>query len=281
MKSVPMAHGIARQQGGKLSALALGQVTPTPMYTLEATADGPNLRFTINGSEVSTLVDPTLSSTTFLLLGDANFATSTGAVVFRNFAFTPLPSSKSAFPPTTYRAHTPGPNCDTGGAQWALLVPVAASIQCKSAGMQLNARAQSQGELAFTPPGSNFPQNYGVSVQIDLSQMPAGCAGFELRAMGENSYGYGICANGSWEIYLLLGNKVHALASGSNSPATAYTMEAAVNGSNLRLALNGVTVGTASNAILTTTAFLAFGFSNGDRQTGAVVFSNFVFTPLL
>ena len=149
---------LVRQQGGNLSALALGQVTPTPMYTLEATVDDPYLRFTINGSELSTLVDPTLTSTTFLLLGDANFATSTGAVVFRNFAFTPLPSSKSAFPPIIYRARTPGLNCDTGGAQWALPRPAAASIQCKSAGMQLNARAQSQGELAFTPPGSNFPQ---------------------------------------------------------------------------------------------------------------------------
>ena len=257
-----------------------GQVATAPTYTLEATADGPNLRLTLNGIEVSTLADHTRSSTAFLLLGVSNFATSTGVVVFRNVVLTPLPASEPASQPTIYRTLTPGPNCDTGGAQWALLVPVEASIQCRPTGMQVEARAQSQGELAFTPPGSIFPRNYQASVQIDLSQMPAGCAGFELRAMGENSYGYGICANGFWEIYLLQGNKVHVLASGSVPRATAYTMEAAVDGSNLRLTLNGVTVGTASNAMLTTTAFIAFGFSNGSRQAGAVVFSNFVFTPL-
>jgi hypothetical protein len=70
------------------------------------------------------------------------------------------------------------------------------------------------------------------------------------------------------------------LASGRVSIAPVYRIAASVDGVQLRLAINGVEVGSAFNSRLTTTAFIELGFANNGSTTGKVVFSNFVFTPL-
>lgn len=146
--------------------------------------------------------------------------------------------------------------------------------------MQFEVPRHSLGQIAFTPPSGLFPQNYQVSMQVNLGSTDSGCVGIEERVTGENYYGFLLCSGGDWKIVCQNGNIFSLLASGKVTSTAEYTIEAAVNCSQLRLTINGVEVGSATNPRFMSTAFIGLSYANNGTNGGTVLFSNFVFMPL-
>jgi hypothetical protein len=274
---------IGRNSQSQHIFLASGVVTPARTYTIEATVDGSNQRFAVNGVQIGTVLDTTFSATGFINLVTFNSRGNAGTIILSNFVFTPLPTSPLISSPATYRAVTPGPGCDQGGGQWALMDPIpGTTVRCLPAGMRFETPAHSTGEeIGFTPPGGAvLPNNYRVAVQVDVSSMRDSCVAVGVRASAEKDYAYGICSNSVWEIGLLNKGTFSIFTSGKVAPANVYTLAGTIDGSKLSFAINGVEVGSVSNSVLTINAFSGFGFANNSNSNETVVFSNFVFTPL-
>lgn len=272
-------HGLAENPS---SILDDGEVAPSPTYTIEATADGPNQRLAINGVEVSTVSDTAFTATDIINLNVTNRSnTLEERTVLSNFVFTPLPARSLPSAGTVYQTAIPGPGCDKGAAQWLLTTPATATTRCQTTGMQLVSMPKSWGQIAFLPPSFVVSHNYRVSVQVKLSDVPQLCAGIITRASGLGSYTQLVCSNGWWGIILetLFGDSP-ILQSGTVTPASMYTIEATADGANQGLIINGAVVAQTSDTTYTTDAFLGLAVSNAATEAGTVLFSNFVFTPL-
>lgn len=271
--------GLAENQS---SILDDGEVAPSPTYTIEATADGPNLRLMINGVEVSTVSDTAFTATNLINLNVTNRSkTLEESTVLSNFVFKPLPVRSLPSAGTVYRTATPGPGCDKSAGQWLLTKPATATTRCQATGMQLEAMPKSWGQITFLPPSFVVPHNYRASVQVHLSDVPQLCAGIITRASGLGSYAQLVCRNGWWGIILesLFGDSP-ILQSGTVTPANTYTIEATADGANQGLIINGAVVAQTSDTTYTTDAFLGLAVSNAAIDAGTVLFSNFVFMPL-
>lgn len=181
---------------------------------------------------------------------------------------------------TVYRAATPGPGCDKGTAQWAL-VPGAGTITCLPSGMRLSVAADRDAIVEFHPPGSIYPANYSVAVRADMSAMRDGCAEILTRDEGTGFYILGICTDGAWHIfrYNIDTGKADILKAGKVQPARSYSLTATVNGSRQTLAIDGIAVGQTTDSTLQG-GEAELLVSNAGTQTGSVVFSDFVFAPL-
>jgi hypothetical protein len=88
---IAMAQSDTRGSNFIFTTKASGQLAPASTYTLEATADGSQQQLAINGSEVGTLSDTTLSTTAFVALQVETFLGGPASASFSNFVITPLP----------------------------------------------------------------------------------------------------------------------------------------------------------------------------------------------
>jgi len=77
--------------GNNSSLLASGKVTPTLVYTIEASVQGPLLLLAINGVKVGSASNTELTATSLIGLGFSNTSNTAGAVLFSNYIFIPLP----------------------------------------------------------------------------------------------------------------------------------------------------------------------------------------------
>lgn len=77
--------------GGSGHQLANGSVAQHSSYTLEATSNGPTQSLSLDGVQVSSVNDKTLTATDHIELSMYADQGTAGTVVFSNFVFTPLP----------------------------------------------------------------------------------------------------------------------------------------------------------------------------------------------
>ena len=89
-----------------------------------------------------------------------------------------------------YRAFVPGPGkCDEGGASWTVPPGDPITTNCLGTiGLQVEAAHPGAGDVQLLLPGGPFPGNYRVSVQVNLSHMPDGCASIYTRASSAGHY---------------------------------------------------------------------------------------------
>lgn len=279
-----------------------GFVKPAQTMTLGAEVEGARITFSINGQKLLPIVDTTYPNGHGIGFGLADDkATSPPSAVYTNFSYQPLDKTNltnraaaataiaqaSQRMSTTYTTPTPGFGCDQNGGQWE---PVTEEENYATASCQPNGLSLSQGTDAkyngyesFYGFDGNLPTNYNVSVQIDTSQLPNGCAGLttrtDKRAAG---YFFRVCYDGYWTIgrYDSNGGEGQTLKDGSVMAQTSYTMVATSQGDVQSLSLGGVTVATLSDSNLPTTDHIELAMYAGQDTAGTAVFSNFSFTPL-
>jgi hypothetical protein len=296
------------QEGGAGSSgnssqtrLNIGAVTKSSSYSLDVKVLGPQLTLSINGQQVGSVTDDTFSGTDAVSLAISDpGASGTLSVQFSNFSFKSLPDSSTSDSDlvatataqaqqhftTPYKATVPGQGCDTGGAAWAnpavFGAPVTAS--CTKSGLQLS---QNSGnsllyEAEFYLHDGTFPANYSVQVTIDVSKLNTGCAFVQTREqLAGGGYVFQICQGGTWEIdYFSTGGNQSTLDSGTVSAKSSYTLLATAKGSTQSLAIDGHQVAAPTESSLTATASIGLGILPPNGQSGSVIFSNFIFTPL-
>lgn len=178
-----------------------------------------------------------------------------------------------------YTAPIPGRDCDTGGASWSVPPGDPVSTRCLAAGLQVTAAARSAGDVQFLPPSGVFPQNYSVSVHVDLSHLPDGCVSIATRGSAAGFYSSYICTSGIWAIQVISTTGTPVLSSGSVGKAANYTIEATSDNPDQRITIDG-SQATAINTKFTATKYVSLGISTSGPQGGSVVFSDFTFTPL-
>jgi len=178
-----------------------------------------------------------------------------------------------------YTAAIPGPDCDPGGATWSVTPGEPISTTCLQSSLQVMIKAQNGGTIEFTPPSGVFTQNYRVSVQVEFDSLSNGCIVIVTHALAASGYQNQFCTSRSWTMRRV-GKSTTLLAFGQVAAARQYTIEATTDGPDQRLMINGVEVGNVSDTAFSTTAFISLGTQNLGDTVGAVVFSNFVFTPL-
>ena len=189
-----------------------------------------------------------------------------------------------------YRAASPGPDCDHGGAQWNLSN---AQDTCLSPGPgTLLAGGPDTTEIGtaafYWPNPTSLPAD--VQIQVTIGQLSGGSCGgvllrtqFGLSAGGSSgAYGFWVCDDGSTSIvsYDNSTGKPKALASTTVTRQDSYTMVASAVGSTLTLSLAGVGVPiSATDATYTTTRSIRLGVDNYHGNTaGSAAFSNFTYT---
>jgi hypothetical protein len=270
----------SRYTGVSSLILADGVVAPADGYSLTVTADGADQRLAIGGRQVATVADLEYQSTQSLAIGIQNLTGQPGVATISHFAYQPLGQTATMASAGSYFAARPGPGCDPGAAQWAMLDPLYAGVGCQPTGTSLAVSAKvPPGELAFTPPGGTFPADYSVSVRANLRQLPGGCVEVGVRMVGVNGYRDSICADGGWSMDEFDGSAQPVLADGAVQQAGSYTLESTTDGDEQSLAVNGVTVARVRNASLAATAYVLIAAGGGVRS-GSAVLSDFAFTPL-
>ncbi|QBD76489.1 hypothetical protein EPA93_10900 [Ktedonosporobacter rubrisoli] len=277
-----------------------GFVKPAKTFTLAAEVDGPRMTFWINDQKITTIVDATYPDSYGINFGISDFkAKSPPAALFSHFVYMPLidthltnnnllatataQASKDA--QASYTVATPGFGCDQGPGQWQPTVESRdyVTAHCQSQGLALSQPANTKyiGNVAFYGLNGNFPENYKVKVQIDVSQLNNGCAGLQTRMSTRGAgYAYFVCSNGFWQILLYDGHSSEGrrLAQGNVAQQGIYTMEATANGSTQSLALNGAQVAQLDDKTLSQTDYVEL-LIDGQGNAGTAVFSNFIFTP--
>jgi hypothetical protein len=178
-----------------------------------------------------------------------------------------------------YRAAVPGPGCDEGSAHWAL-VPPDANVQCDSAGLQVAVNPNASVVLEFIPPGPTIPEDYQVSARVDLTDLPSGCAGIISRVSNEGFYEDDICHDGRWFIFLNTGSS-QLIGQGTAQPQAAYTITVKVQGSNLTLSINDITMSHISDTTLRISDSINVSLNNLGDAAGVVVVGNFIYRPVL
>jgi hypothetical protein len=274
------AWTVDRYTGVSSLILADGVVAPADSYALTVTANGADQRLAIGGQQVATVADPSYQSTQSLALGIQNLTAQPGVATISHFAYRPLRQTATLAAAGSYFAARPGPGCDRGAAQWALLDPPYVGVGCQAAGTALAVSAKGPGELGFTPPGGTFPADYSVSVAANLRQLPGGCVVVGVRAVGVNGYRDAICADGDWSMDEIDGSVQPVLAHGAVARAGSYTLKSTTDGDEQSLAVNGITVARVRNSSLATTAYVLIAVYDLGSRAGSTVLSDFAFTPL-
>ncbi|HEX6799284.1 MAG TPA: toll/interleukin-1 receptor domain-containing protein [Ktedonobacterales bacterium] len=199
-------------------------------------------------------------------------------------------ATQTAAAARSYRAASPGPDCDHGGAQWNLSN---AQDTCLSPGPgTLLAGGPDVTEIGtaafYWPNPTSLPAD--VQIQVTIAQLSAGsCGGVLLRTQfgltsggSSGAYGFWVCDDGSTSIvsYDDTTGKPKALASTTVTRQDSYTLVASAVGTTLTLTLAGVGVPiSASDATYTTTRSIRLGVDNYHSHTaGSAAFSNFSYT---
>jgi hypothetical protein len=223
-------------------------------------------------------------------------AKSSPSALFSHFAYSPLPdthlSNQAAIATATaqlakasqgpYTTPVPGFDCDKGGGQWKPTSEAEdyVTTRCLANGLAVSqgSTAKYDGRVPFYWLNGNFPLNYKVKVQIDVSGLNGGCAGIGTRS---ENYGFYVCSNGYWVIdgYDNKGQGKQ-LAQGQIDQLSSYTMEVTSNGSTQSLTLNGSQVASVNSPSEATDHIVLSMFLPQGSTGGSAVFSNFVFTPL-
>jgi hypothetical protein len=292
-------------QGNVSQQLAIGFLAkPTKTMHLVVTVAGPTLTFSINGQQVTQVVDSAYATTHVigLALSDPQ-STVPPSALLANFAYTPQPNPtlanadaeatatatvQSAIQ-SPYHAAVPGPGCDTQGGQWA--APAAfgdttTAIQCAASGLRVTEAAKSQnlGAVLFFNRAGQFTPNYRVGAQITVAQLHHGCAGIITRGSSQSGANYValICDNGAWAIFVndSAGNP-SVLARGIVARKATYLIAASTDGATQSLSIDGHTVGHATDTTVTTTDFVALVVVPGQQTLATTAtFANFTLTPL-
>jgi hypothetical protein len=274
------AWAVDRFTGVTFVLLADGAVAPADGYSVTVTADGADQRLAIGGQQVATVADPMYQSTQSLALGITNLTGQPGVAAISHFAYQPLGQTATTAAAESYFAARPGPACDRGEAQWAVLDPVQARVGCQAAGTALAVPIGGRGDLGFTPPDGTFPADYGVSVTANLRGLPGGCVLIGLRMTGVNGYRDGICSDGGWFIDVADGSDRSTLDHGAVKAAGSYQVESTTDGDEQSLAVNGVTIARVRNTSLANTAYVLIETAGRGPRPGSAVLSHFTFTPL-
>jgi hypothetical protein len=277
-------------------------------YTLGVTVEGPTMTFSINGTQIASVTDSTFTSTPAVSLALIDpLATQPIAALFSQFSIAPLPApslstssalatatAQAAAANATYRATTPGPGCDKGGAQWATPAVLGqasgATLTCTSSGLKIvSPQTTSQGDVfiggpAYYGPTGVLPANYQVSVTATLSDTNA-IAGIATRDTESSAYLYLVSA-GSWAIFEVPSSgPFRTLASQNDATlaaGTPLTIAITEHGSSHTLAVNGKTLATVSDSSIVpgqnyeNVMIASVGSSAG---SSTVTFKDFVFTP--
>ncbi len=266
---------------------------PTKHVVLAAEVHQSVMTFFINDKNVTMVNDATYPMTTSVSFGIADTsATSSPAALFSHFQYMPLSATMPTYVDPTatrtpYQANVPGFGCDHGSAQWAPSVtfdqnnnPV--TMQCLSGGLKMSQPdgAKYIGAENFYWLNGNFPADYSVEAQIDVSNLQDGCAGFLTRRSEQGNYSFYVCQNGSWivERYDTSAQKNQDLAHGFVDQRSSYHLVATSKGSMQELTIDGQQVASVTDQKYTTTDFLSLAVST--QHAGSAVFSHFVFTSL-
>ncbi len=276
---------------------------PSPDLALQVDVLGAVMRFTINGTLVGTVIDPTYHATSAIALNLAGTwpVRQTPAAAFSQFRYAPLAVSTQALQGTlvsaqaqqqremdeSYAAAVPGYGCDAHGRAW--WSPAAygngtfAAFTCHKHAfeMQRFSGAPSLTEETFFWHNGLFPSNYRTSVTLDLRHSHGGCAGLLTRARDAQGYGYLICQNGAWSImYYAPGDGYPlTLASGMVSPRPTYHLVVTDFGDTHTVMINGRVVATQRNGDFTDTEYLALLLQGAHDGASDALFSDFSFTP--
>jgi hypothetical protein len=181
----------------------------------------------------------------------------------------------------------PGPGCDKAGADWTVPPGDPITTNCLgTTGLQVEDAHPGAGDVQLLLPSGPFPRNYRVSVQVNLSHMPDGCASIYTRASAAGQFTSYICTNtlkGAqdyvWGIQEIGPRTFKQLGSGVVRKANSYLLEAATANTIQQITVDGSSAAFTSGAFAST-EFVALGISDSGGQGGSVIFSNFTFTPL-
>jgi hypothetical protein len=167
-------------------------------------------------------------------------------------------------------------------------VPPGAPIttHCLRTGLQVEIAHSGASDVQFLLPTGAFPQNYRVSVQVNLSQLPDGCVSIATRLSASGHYTTSICSNtvpGAqsylWSIQRIEPTTFKQLTDGAVPKADDYTLGAAAVGGVQQITVDGASAAV-SDTTFSATEFIDLGISDASAQGGAAIFSNFTFTPL-
>lgn len=181
-----------------------------------------------------------------------------------------------------YSALIPGPNCDTGGTTWSLTSNAAARAICQTHALEVTDSSNLvQADMQFLPPNGQVGTDYSVSVHIDISQIPTGCAGVLTRFSARGGYENTFCDDGTWIIRRINQNGSQlVLAAGLMPKRKVADLGAIASGANQRLTVNGTLIATVSDATMTQGQIYLRLADNGLRPAAAQ-FSNFTYIPLV
>lgn len=222
----------------------------------------------------------------------ATLLTILGIIIFRSALVLGishlLGGTSSAANTTAYTAAKPGPNCDHGGANWALTANSNLTVTCVTNGTQLvrNGATQLVGEVIFTGKGGAFPQSYRVAANATITGGDA-YTGVGLGVHGQQQGGAQLFlarANTTWQVlpYANTGALLPTLDVGFLArPTTTFALSVEVHGPQMIFTINGQAVSTVTDTTYATTQDLYLALSEPTAQTTATaVFSNFSYTPL-
>jgi hypothetical protein len=272
---------------------------PLTTMTLSAEVDGAVMHFAINGKTVTTVTDATYQTTPYIFfgMGDYSSAKKAFSARFSDFTYTPLPdptlTTGAAVATATaqavqqdrtpYRAAVPGFGCDHGGGVWS---PIsfsgdgATKLTCTASGMLLEHTRNTGyiGEENFYWRSGIFPGNYSVTATVTLLTQQE-CGDILTRNDSSAGYSFRVCDTGYWAItkYDSKGNPTD-LVTGYVAAQAQHTLRATDNGSQQSLMIDGALVGSITDSAYHTTAHI--GLAIDTDSFGALVFSDFVFTPL-
>jgi hypothetical protein len=186
----------------------------------------------------------------------------------------------------SYQTAIPGPGCDTHGGNWSVPPGAPITTHCLRTGLQVEIAHSGASDVQFLLPTGAFPQNYRVSVQVNLSQLPDGCVSIATRLSASGHYTTSICSNtvpGAqsylWNIQRIEPTTFKQLTDGTVPKADDYTLGAAAVGGVQQITINGESAAV-SDTTFPATEFIDLGISDASAQGGAAIFSNFTFTPL-
>jgi len=207
-------------------------------------------------------------------------------VVVSAFAIPRLARASTQQLSQSYQTPIPGPGCDSHGGHWAVTPGAPITTRCLATGLQVGTTQVGVGDVQFQLPSGTFPQNYRVTVQVNLSQLPDGCVSIFTRAGASGHYNTSICSNtlpGAqtriWGIQRTELTTSKQLNDGTVPEVNEYTLGAAAVGGTQQISVDGASAA-ASDTTFSATEFIALGISNFSAQGGVAVFSNFTFTPL-
>jgi hypothetical protein len=209
------------------------------------------------------------------------------ALIFVGVTAAPhLASANAQLASQPYHAVVPGPGCDIRGASWTVPPGDPITTKCLKTGLQVAEVNPGAGDVQFLLPGGPFPRNYRVSVQVNLSNMPDGCASIYTRASAAGHYSSYICTNTLndvqvyvWGIQEIGLKTFKQLGSGIVRKADTYVLVATAANTIQQITIDGSSAAF-TNGTLAATEFVSLGISDTGKQGGSVIFSNFTFTPL-